>query len=310
MEVTILGNSSATPTASRNQSAQVLSLTDRNYLLDCGENVQAQLLKSGVNQNKVKQVFISHLHPDHFTGLIGFITSQNLQHRQQPLQVYGPEGLEDIIRTQLFHSDANLRFDLQFNPISTVKDGGLLFEDHQLEVRVLNLVHRIPCFGFVFREKFQKQKLSKEAIKKAPPPVEAYQYLEQGKNYTDKAGNTYSAKFYALANPLAKSFAYITDTSLKEELIPYLKDVGTLYHEATFDENLKGRAHKTCHSTAKEAATIASKAGVKELIIGHFSARYNNLDILLNEARKVFEETYLAIQGEKFIIKENSENLV
>lgn len=303
MQVTILGNSSATPTISRNQSAQVLSLNDRNYLLDCGEGVQAQMLKSSINQNKVKQVFISHLHPDHFTGLIGFITTQNLQRRQQPLEIFAPEGLESIIQTQLYYSDAKLRFDLLFHTIDNFKDGNLLFEDQQVEVRLVNLVHRIPCFGFIFRQKFQKHKLSKEVIKRYPPPVEAFQYLEQGNDYMDKAGNRYSAEIYALANPPAKGFAYFTDTRIKESLIPYLEGIGTLYHEATFDENLKERAHKTDHSTAKEAATMALKAGVKQLLIGHFSARYNKLDILLNEARTVFEESYLAVQGEKFTVK-------
>ncbi len=303
MQIIILGNSSATPTVSRNQSAQVLNLSGINYLLDCGEGAQAQMLRLKINQNKIRKVFISHLHPDHFTGLIGFITTQNLRHRSQPLDIYGPSGLQKIIETQLYHSDAYLHFDLNFHALDHLEEGSQFFEDHQLKGRVVHLTHRIPCFGFVFQQKSEKRKIKKEAVKQYPPPVEAFGYLEKGLDYRDKEGNRYQGEFYTIANRPAKSYAYITDTRYKETLVPLLHSVSTLYHEATFGEHFQEKAHKTYHSTAKEAATIALKIKAKKLLIGHFSARYKDLDDLLKEAREVFPETYLAVQGEKFQVE-------
>lgn len=305
MELTILGNSSATPTITRNQTSQVLSYQGRNYLLDCGEGAQAQMLRLGVNQNRIRQVFISHLHPDHFTGLIGFITTQNLRHREQPLEIFAPKGMEAIIRTQLYHSNAHLHFDLFFHELSEIPDNTLLFEDDHLQVHVYHLDHRIPCFGFIFEEKWHKQKLDKASIKQAPPPVEAFSYLEKGLDFEDEKGLRYTANFYTLPHPPTRSFAYFTDTRIQWDLASYLKGVGTLYHEATFGEKFEKRAYETYHSTASQAAQLAEKAKAKQLLLGHFSARYGDLGILLNEARNFFPETYLAIQGERFAIQAN-----
>lgn len=302
-KLTILGNSSATPTLTRNPPAQVFHLKGINYLMDCGEGTQLQLLKFGINQNKIRYIFISHLHLDHFAGLIGFITTQNLRKRNADLHVYGPAGLEDIIKVQLHHSNAELHFRLYFHEIQAPDDNELFFENEDLTGYLFNLEHRIACYGFVFREKQKGLSISKEAIQADPPPKEAFPYLRVGMTYHAETGKSYTPDFYTIKPPAPRSYGYITDTLVQEKLVSYLSGLSVLYHEATFGEKFLETALSTYHTTAKQAGSLAKKAGVKKLLIGHFSARYHYLEQLLREARMVFPKTYLALQGETFSIE-------
>lgn len=301
-KLTILGNSSATPTLTRNAPSQVFHKNGVNYLMDCGEGTQTQLLKYGINQNKIRYVFISHLHPDHFTGLIGFITTQNLMRRKAELYVYGPKGIAEIINIQLHYSDTALHFPLHFQEFSNPEDNELFFENADLKGYLFNLEHRIPCYGFVFQEKQKGLSINKEAAQEHPPPKEAFPYLRAGQAYQDAQGITYTPEFYTIMPPHPRSYGYITDTLVLKKLERYLEGLSVLYHEATFGEQFRERASSTFHTTAKQAGNLAQKAGVKKLLIGHFSARYHYLEDLLREVRTIFPKSYLALQGQTFVI--------
>lgn len=304
MQLTILGSSSATPTLHRHQTAQVLTHNGKHYLLDCGESAQLQMLRYGINQHKVAVIFISHLHPDHFTGLIGYITTQSLQRRERPLHVYGPAGLQTIIETQLSYTGSRLSYPLHFHSIDGLADGEVLFEDEQVQVSGLNLEHGVPCYGFLFTERHKRFKLDKSTVQKYPPPVPAYPYLQNGYDYTDQAGKLYKADTYILRNPEKRSFAYLTDTLVQPHLTQWLKGVTVLYHEATFTSELIERARKTHHTTSAQAAALARDSKVQQLLIGHFSARYGNLEPLLAEAKETFANTALAEEGCTFEIRQ------
>ncbi len=297
MQLTILGSSSATPTLSRHQTAQVLSFNKQHFLLDCGESAQLQMLRYGINQNRVSCVFISHLHPDHFTGLIGFLTTQSLQQRSQAIHVYGPSGIETIINTQLQYSGGRLSFPLYFHSLDHINDVELLFQNNGLTVSAIKLEHGLPCYGFVFEEVEQRYKLSKAAIEATQPPKEAFQFLQYGHDYKNKSGKVYNARDYIQENPLRRSFAYITDTLVQFRLSNTLSGVTMLYHEATFTKEFAKRALETYHSTSEDAAKLAAKSGVQKLLLGHFSARFGNLDPLLEEACAIFPNTFLAEEG-------------
>lgn len=302
MQLTILGSSSATPTLSRHQTAQVLTFNGRNYLIDCGESVQLQLLRYGINQHKITTVFISHLHPDHFTGLIGFITTQSLQRRKRPLHVYGPSGIAPIIQTQLYYTGSRLSYSLYFHSLEGASDGQVVFEDEQLQASVLNLAHGVPCYGFLFKERHKQYKLDKFTVKQHPPPVQAFRYLQNGEDYVDKEGNRYKAATYILRNPRLRTFAYLTDTLVQPHLAEWLTGVSVLYHEATFTSELIERARKTHHTTSAQAAELAKASQAEQLLIGHFSARYGDLKPFLAEAQEIFLHTLLAEEGKTFQI--------
>jgi ribonuclease Z len=300
-KVTILGTSSATPTLTRNQSGHVLTLRGKEYLIDCGENIQAQILKYQLSPGKIEEVFITHLHPDHFTGLIGLISSQNLQRRTAPLTIYSPEGLKEIIEVQLKHSQTTLNFPLHFETIIT-NEYNKIFENNQLEVYSIPLDHRVPCSGFLFREKHEDKKINKEAIDQHQVPVDAFPVLKQGKDYQAPDGSVYQSATYTFPPPPPRSYAYISDTRFLSEIGNFLEGVDLLYHEATFEAGYQEKANKTYHTTTEEAAKMAQLTGVGRLIIGHYSARYRALEKLRDEARTVFEETYLAKEGSTFSI--------
>ena len=253
--LTILGSGAAIPLADRNPTAQILQLDNRKFLLDCGEGTQMQIRRFSSKPQQISNIFISHLHGDHFYGLIGLINTFHLLNRKSELNLYGNPALKEIIDLQMEHSHTTLNYPLIFHPVDPEKSQ-VIFEDDQVSVRTIPLVHRIPTCGFLIREKTGKQ----------------------------------------------RSYAYCTDTAYSEKIIPLIRNCDLLYHEATFTHDRQSDAHAKYHSTAKEAATIALKAGVKKLVIGHFSARYENAEVLLGEARAVFPETYLAADGLKFQI--------
>lgn len=254
-QLTILGSNSAIPSFDRHPTAQILQHLDQRFLIDCGEGTQMQLSRYGVKIHRITKIFISHLHGDHYFGLIGLLSTLHLQGRISPLTVFGPPELKEIIALQLAASQTKLRFDLTFIAVNTTVNATLL-DDKDLTISSIILNHRIPCTGFLFQEKSKTK----------------------------------------------KTYAYCSDTLYDTSIIPLIQNVDVLYHEATFMEDLVQRAKETFHTTAGEAAAMALKANAGKLLIGHFSSRYKTLEPLLMEAKSVFENTFLAIEGQTFDI--------
>lgn len=301
-ELTILGSSSATPTATRHPSAQVLNHNERLFLIDCGEATQIQMIRYKVKMHRINHVFISHLHGDHYLGLMGFISTLHLQGRSIPLHIYGPQDLETLIRLQLEYSDTTLRYSLEFHIIDNTEPK-IIYEDSDISVETIILSHRIPCTGFVFRQKPQLRKIIREKILQYDIPVEAMSSIKQGADFTDENSGKIIPNSEITTEPSpVKSFAYCSDTIYDESLLPQIKGVNTLYHESTFMHDMLLRAQETYHTTCLQAGQLAKKAMVKQLIIGHFSARYSDLDPLLLEAQSAFANTTLAIEGNTYPI--------
>lgn len=304
-EVTILGSNSAIPAHGRHPTSQVINLNENLYLVDCGEGTQILLNKYRIKFHKIDHVFISHLHGDHFFGLIGLITSFHLNHREKPLTIFSPEGIEEIITTQLKFSSTKLCYPLVFKAFIP-KMGAIIFENDSVRVETLELKHRIPCAGFVFREKKRKEKnIIKEKIDEFKIPVSQIAEIKSGKDLILADGTIVKNETLTIDAPEPRSYAYCTDTAYNEDMIPFIKEVDLLYHEATFNQARLDRAIETCHSTTIQAATIAKEANARKLIIGHFSARYKNLDDLILETKSVFKNSHLAIEGSSFSILNN-----
>lgn len=300
-EVTILGCGSATPTLRRNPSSQVVNARDRLFLLDCGEGTQIQLRRNKIKFQRINHIFISHLHGDHYFGLIGFISTMHLLGRTIELHVYGPPALEDIIHLQLKASQTFLRFPLKFHPIQ-YDTPEVLYEDELLTIETIILKHGLDCAGFLFKEKIKPHNMIKEKIEEYDIPMEDIPPIKEGADYTLPSGKVVSNAELTRPRPESVSYAYCTDTAFSERVIEQVKGVTLLYHEATFLKEMKDRAKKTFHSTTEQAATVAKEAGVKKLVIGHYSARYKEVDIFETEARQVFPETYLAVEGKSYRI--------
>jgi ribonuclease Z len=256
LSLSVLGCSSATPTTHRHPSAYILKSNKRKdfFLIDCGEGTQFLMRNMGIKMNRISRIFISHLHGDHYFGLIGFVTSQNLFGRKEELHIYAHKPLEKIIKLQLKIDNITLSYPLTFHALNTRKKKNyVLYEDKSIKISTFPLLHSIHTNGFFFKEKI----LSKDS----------------------------------------KTFAYCSDTAYTETIIPYIKDVNMLYHEATFMEDKAQIAKDKYHSTAKQAAEIAKLAGVKQLLIGHYSARYKDIIPLLEEAKTFFPNTQAAVEG-------------
>lgn len=304
-EVKILGSSSATPTLNRNQSCQLLNINQQFFLLDCGEGAQIQLLKSKVKIHKINYIFISHLHGDHYLGLFGLISSMHLQGRSSHLTVYGPPGLSDIITLQLKYSETVLNYPVTFKEVSTDKSE-LILETDEVFVENIPMNHRIPCNGFLIKEKRKRQRLIKEKLPKGIKISDIIR-LKDGEDIADpETGRIIKNSELALPPKKSRSYAYCADTLFDTSILAKIKNVDLLYHEATFMNDMQERAKKTHHCTAAQAANIAKLANAGQLIIGHFSTRYNNLLPLLDEAKAVFENTCLALEGETFTISDET----
>lgn len=300
-ELTILGASSATPTSNRNPTAQVLNVLERFFLIDCGEGTQMQLRKFKIKFQRIHHIFISHLHGDHYFGLMGILSSMHLLGRQNELHLYAPAPLKEIIDIQLKHSETNLNYPLIFHPLR-FDDKTPLFEDELVKVSSFPLFHRIATCGFLFEEKEKKKNIIKEKIKEYDLGVVDIQNIRAGSDFVTKQGKLIPNNELTHPSPRLRKYAYCSDTRYNEKLIEYVSGVDLLYHEATFLHELIDRAEATFHTTAKEAAIFASKANVKQLIIGHFSARYPDLNPLLEEASAIFPNTLLAIEGQSYLI--------
>lgn len=299
--VTILGAGSATPMLGRHPSSQLLTYENETFLIDCGEGTQYRLLEHKIRPGRLKAIFISHLHGDHYFGLIGLISSLNLGGRTEELYLFGPRGLDEILTIQFKYSQTPLHFPIHFTATDTTISYQL-FENHFFTVHTIPLEHRIPCAGFLFREKPHKRKLIKEKLVEDMP----YDYLRQlknGEDVFDEAGNLlFSFEEFTLPAPPPRSYAYCSDTRYDARIADYIKGVSLLYHETTFQEDLAHQAFERFHSTAREAASIAQKAQAGKLLIGHFSSRYKELGGFLSDAQSIFFKTEIAEEGKVFMV--------
>lgn len=301
-ELTILGSSSAVPTSKRNLSAHILNVYERFFLIDCGEGTQIQLRKNKIKFGKINHIFISHLHGDHVFGLFGLISTFNLLNRTSDLHIYAHGDLERILQNHISYFERNLSFKLIFHHIRASRNE-IIYEDSKVMVETIPLKHRIPACGFKFTEQPHLRNIKKESIEKYNIPIRAIKEIKAGADFTNENGNVISNTLITIPPYKQRSFAYCSDTAFSQKIIPLIKDVDLLFHEATFAKNMQDQAKKTYHSTAHDAATIAKKGNVGKLIIGHFSTRYKELDKLLAEARDIFPKTHLANDGEKHNIE-------
>ena len=297
--LTILGNNSALPAFGRNPTAQVLQNNDEAFLIDCGEGTQVQLSRYKIKRSKISHIFISHLHGDHYFGLIGLLTSMSMLNRTPELHVYGPAPLEQIILLQLEVADTRLTYPLHFHPLS---EEGLLTETKKMQIECFRVQHRIDCWGFLFRERKNPRSIHPERVKAYEIPASYYEQLQQGKDYQTKKGTIIPNDEVTIPNASPKSYAYCADTIYDVQLAEKVKQVDLLYHESTYLKDQEQRAFERYHCTTVQAADIARRAEAKKLIIGHFSSKYEVLDPFLSEAQEVFEQTVLAQEGVCYVI--------
>lgn len=302
--VLILGSASASPTLTRNPSAQLININEQYYLVDCGEGTQSRLREHKIKFQRLHHIFISHLHGDHYLGLIGLLQTMHLLGRTLPLNVYGPKQLKELIDMNLSYSHSTLKYSLIFHETST-NESVVLFENDQITVSTILLDHRIPCTGFLFKEKTKPRIINIDEVKKQGVPKYALNKLKNGEDFCfPGTGKIIKNEMLTFHPKPSFSYAYCSDTKFNERIITQIKDIDVLYHEATFLERDAKRAITTYHSTAKQAAEIAQKANAKLLIIGHFSNRYKDLNLLLNEAKLIFEHTVLGLENSTFEIAE------
>jgi ribonuclease Z len=299
LKLTILGCYAATPRTFTNPTAQILEIKNNIFLIDCGEGTQVQLRKNKIKFSKVNHIFISHLHGDHFFGLIGLISTFTLLGRTTDLYIYGPVGIKEIILLQLRLTNSWTNYKLFFQELDA-KGSEIIFEDEKVAVKTIPLKHRIYTNGFLFEEKLDKRKLNIEAVKKFKIEECYYQNIKNGKDITLDDGKLIKNEQLTYDPVAPISYAFCSDTVYNEGIVPIIANVNVLYHEATFLQSEGRLALKTMHSTAIEAATIALKANVQQLLLGHYSTRYENIALFKEEAQTVFPNVALAEDGKTF----------
>ena len=300
--VTILGCGSALPTREHFPSAQILELRDKQFMIDCGEGAQIRLRQYGVKTNRLNHIFISHLHGDHWFGLIGMLSSFGMLKRTADLHIHAHPDLEKMLKPMLDYCCADMPYRICFEPINP-NAHQLIYEDRSTLVYSLPLKHRVPCCGFLFQEKERERHILREMIDAYEIPLHQIAKIKQGADYTLPDGRIIENSRLTTPPTPAVSYAYCSDTAYSEKLIPWLEGVDCLYHEATYDDSMLPRSKETMHSTARQAADIAKKAQVGQLIIGHYSARHSDKTVLLKEAQEVFANTVLAKDGACYTIK-------
>lgn len=303
IDLTILGCHSATPRENAHPTSQIVSIKNHTFLVDCGEGTQVQLRKYSIKFNKIEHIFISHLHGDHFYGLVGLISTFRLLNREKELHIYAPKGLKEIITLQLKISKSWTQYPLYFHELNSEKSE-LIFEDDKVTVQTIPLSHRVYTNGFLFKEKLGERKLNIEAIANYPDiKICDYQNLKNGRDFKLENGSLLKNSELTLNPSKPLSYAFCSDTEYLPEITKIIQKVNCLYHESTFLNDKEALAKTTKHSTAQQAANIAKMAQVKKLIIGHFSSRYKNKDTFLTEAKKAFKNVVLAEEGKVFEIK-------
>jgi ribonuclease Z len=299
MKLTILGCYAATPRTFTNPTSQVLEIGGRLFLIDCGEGTQVQLRKNKIKFSKINDIFISHLHGDHVFGLVGLVSTFMLLSRTEPLRIHGPKGIKEIITLQLRLSKSWTTYELHFHELESDLPQ-TLYEDEKIIVRTIPLKHRIYTNGFLFREKKGVRKLNLEAVQQYGIDTCYYRNVVLGKDITLDDGTVIDNDLLTFEPIPPKSYAFCSDTVYDETIVPYINNVDVLYHESTFLDSEQVLATKTMHSTAREAASIAKRAGVKHLVLGHYSTRYENLELFRQEAETVFPNVLLGDDGVTF----------
>ena len=302
MKLNILGCYAATPRSFTNPTSQVLEMKNELFLIDCGEGTQVQLRRNKIKFNKIKHIFISHLHGDHCYGLVGLISTFRLLNRENELHVYGPKGIKEIITLQLKLSNSWTNYPLYFHELES-KETQVIYEDEKLSVETIPLIHRIYTNGFLFKEKPGDRKLLIDKAVSYNIDVSLFKSIKKGKDVTSESGELIPNHLVTADPEPTKSYAYCSDTAFNQKMIPQISGATVLYHESTFLEDKAQLAFPTKHSTAKEAALIAKEAGVKQLILGHYSTRYPNINLFREEAATIFPEVDLADDGKVFIFE-------
>ncbi|MEM9984725.1 MAG: ribonuclease Z, partial [Bacteroidota bacterium] len=308
-QVQVLGTSAAIPTTNRFPSGQVVTLSDRHHLVDCGEGTQMRLLQHRVKFSRLDAIFISHLHGDHVLGIPGLLTSLGLYERNFPLKLYAPAGLKTILDVTFKQTSSYLSYELEFIPTEDFQPGEVIYRNKNFQVEILPLEHRIFCRGFRFREVDKRLRFDFYKAKAMEIPNQYFKLLKQGNTVTLEDGRSISPDMVTSPPDPPLSYAYCSDTRYNQSLVPYIEKSTLLYHEATFHHDLKNRASDTYHSTSLQAGRIAAQAEVGRLLLGHFSARYKDLYPLLQEARSVFPQTQLAHDGYVYDLKRIAEEI-
>lgn len=300
-DVLILGSSSALPAYGRHPASQLVNIHENQILIDCGEGAQSRLVQYGQKLHRIRYIFISHLHGDHYFGLPGLLTSLNLLGRKDQLDIFCPLGLQELILEIVRLGQGEMRYTIQWHPLSHSGNKSIL-DTPGFEVFAFSLKHRIATFGFLITEKIRLRNMKIEMLPALEPYPDLIRLLKRGIDVTDPFGKVYRAEEYTYEPPLPRKYAYVSDTLYSMEIIPYIYGVDLLYHESTYMSVHAEKATENFHSTALQAAQVANLAGVKKLILGHFSSRYKTLDELLNEAIASFPNSSLALEGENFSI--------
>lgn len=299
MKLTILGCYAATPRTFTNPTSQILEIKNRLFLIDCGEGTQVQLRKNKIRFSKINHIFISHLHGDHFFGLVGLVSTFTLLNRTTDLHIYGPKGIKEVIKVQLRLSNSWTNYDLFFHELESL-ESEIIFEDDKVLVKTIPLKHRVYTNGFLFQEKMGERKLDINAVQEYEIDTCYYQNIKNGKDITLDDGTVIPNEKLSFDALPPKSYAFCSDTVYDESIIPLIQDVDVLYHESTFLDSEEHLSERTMHSTAKQAATIALKANVKQLLLGHYSTRYASIDLFKEEAETIFPHVLLANDGKCF----------
>lgn len=297
--VTILGNNSALPAYDRHPTAQIVTLNDQLFLIDCGEGTQMQMAKYKIRRSKITHIFISHLHGDHYFGLPGLLTSFSLMNRDQDLHLHAPEPLKEILDLQFTSADTRFTYKIFFHPLH---DETVIVDEEKFSVECFKMFHRIDCWGFIIREKKKPRRINTETIFGYEIPSNFFERLKNGEDYITKKGERILNEWVTIPNTAAKSYAFAGDTIYNESIADKVKNVSLLYHEATFLKDQQERAAARFHCTTTQAAKIAELSNAKNLLIGHFSSKYEELGAFLSEAAAVFPNTQLALEGTTYFV--------
>jgi len=298
-EITILGSSSALPTSKKFPSAHVVNIHERFFLIDCGEGTQIQLRKFKIKFSKINHIFITHLHGDHFFGIFGVISTFNLLGRKNDLHIFSPGNLEKKVYSVI--NKKEIGFNIFFHRLEH-ENLEIIYETKSIEISAFPLKHRIETYGYLLKEKPKERNIKKEAIEKYNLGIKDILNIKQGNDLIINDGKIVKNSELSIPPYKSRSYAYCSDTMYNEKIIPYIQNIDVLYHEATFAKDLQETAEITKHSTSEDAAKIALKANVKQLLIGHFSTRYKDTDIIFEETKAIFKNTQAVNDGDKIII--------